>query len=261
MEKQTKITLLILSAILFSMTGCRKSPFDMFTATGPIVSETRELPEFFYRIKMYNNVDVELISSDKQKVEITAGKNLISKIKTEITADSSLIIANENQSNWVRSYDKPLKVRVYYKKLGEVQYYSVGKLKSLDTIRGFLTQVQDSIYKERFAIAVEEGAGDIDLKVNCEWSSIGLFYGTADIKISGYSLVNNINSYSYGYIDAQNLKTSYTYLNLTGSNDCRVHAKNELSANITNIGDVYYYGSPRVVSRKGNGKGRMIKME
>ena len=261
MEKQTKIMLLILSAILFSMTGCKKSPFDVFTATGPIVTETRELTEFFCRIKMHDNVDVELISSSEQKVEITAGENLMRKIKTTLTADSCLIIENENQCNWVRSYDKPLRVRVYYKEMETIYYHSVGNLTTLDTLHGFLIQMQDSSYRERFSIFVEEGSGDIDLKVNCEWTTIGLLYGTTAIKISGYSLVNYINSYSYGYIDAQYLTTSHTYVNLTGSNDCRVRATNELSVNITNIGDVYHYGNPKKVSREGNGKGRLIKME
>lgn len=234
----------------------------MFTATGPIVTETREFSEFFCRIKMHDNVDVELISGNEQKVEITAGENLMQKIKTTLTDDSCLIIANENECNWVRSYDKPLKVRVYYKEMETIYYHSVGNLTSMDTIRGFLTQIQqDSSYRKYFSIFVEEGSGDIDLKVNCEWNSIVLLYGTAAIKVSGYSHVNFINSYSYGYIDAQYLITNHTYANLTGSNDCRVRAKNELSVTITNIGDMYYYGNPQKVSREGNGKGRLLKME
>lgn len=261
MEKQTKIIFLILFVLLFSVTGCKKSPFDMFTATGPIVTETRELAKTFYRIKMCDNIDVELVSSDEQKVEVTAGANLMQKIKTTITFDSCLIIANENQVNWVRSYDKPLKIRVYYKLLRTVDYHSVGNLTSEDTIRGLLTKMQDSTYRTFFAIQVQEGSGDIDLKVNCQWSSLSIYYGTANLTVSGYSAISTINSYSYGYVDAQHLRTLHTYMGVTGSNDCKVHAENELSADITNIGDVYYYGNPKKVIRKGNGKGRLIKME
>lgn len=266
MEEKIKIFLII--GFLLVMSSCKKSPFDCFTSTGEITTQTRTITPYFCNINMFDNVDIELISSDEQKVEVTAGENIIDNIKTLISKeDSTLTIKNDNQCNWMRSYDKPLKVKIFYKEIESIYYYSIGNLTCLDTISSVerllkseividtifsspdsINVIIDTIYtiKKVFSLEVEDGSGDINLLLNCFRSKIYYKYGTCIVTPSGHSDVSYITQTSFGYIDARNLSTKLSYIVNSGTNNCYINAANYIGAEITGIGNIYYKGNPRI---------------
>ncbi len=246
MNRKINLIFLVLSLIL--QNGCKKSPGDCFTATGEITKETHRL-EQFNSIKMLDNIDVELVSGNSPMLEVSAGKNLLEKIETTVV-DGELIIKNNNHCNFVRSYDKPLSVRVYFQQIDSIEYRSVGNLICLDTI----------INPDTFKIDVYEGAGNINLLLNNYRTHLSFHYGTASLTASGYSQLAYIYQVSFGPIDARDLISSFAYLENNSTNHTWVRATTVLEATINSIGNVYYFGDPQT-ALSGSGSGSLIRLD
>lgn len=225
--------------------GCSKSPGDCFTSTGDVITVERSI-ESYTGILMRDNIDVELIKSNAPKVEVTAGEHIIDNIITEVI-DSELIIKNQNACNFVRSFDKPIKVKVYFQELDSLEYRSNGNLVCLNPIE-----------IDTFKIDVYEGAGRIELDLKTAVSYLNFHYGTAELIVSGFSQVNYIYQASYGPVDARNLVTSFNYLENNSTNNCYVQANIALGATISSIGNVYYWGNPDI-ELAGGGSGQLLR--
>lgn len=232
--------------LLLVANACSKSPGDCFTSAGKAVTVERSIDDFT-GILMFDNVDVELIKGDSPKVEVTAGEHVIENLITEVV-DSVLYIKNQNGCNFVRSYNKPLLVKVFFQRIDSLEYRSVGNLICRDTISNAV----------RFKIDIYEGSGRIELELNTKSSHLNFYYGTADLIVSGFSDVNYIYQASYGPVDARNLITNFNYLNNSSTNDTWVHANVVMGVIINRIGNVYYWGNPSIGLER-NGSGQLLR--
>jgi len=232
--------------LLLLTNACSKSPGDCFTSAGKAITMERSIDDFT-GILMFDNIDVELISGNSPKVEVTAGEHLIENITTEVI-DSVLYIKNQNGCNFVRSYNKPLQVKVYFQRIDSLEYRSIGNLICRDPIST----------ANSFKIDIYEGAGRIELELNTKSSHLNFHYGTAELIVSGFSQVNYIYQASYGPVDARNLRTSFNYLENKSTNDCWVQANVALGVTISSIGNVYYWGNPDI-SLVRNGSGQLLR--
>jgi len=238
----------IASVLFFVLliTACSKSPGDCFTQTGKLITTERAL-ENFSGILMQDNVDVELISGETPRVEVTAGEYILDKIITEVI-DGELQIKNENSCNFVRSFDKTIQVKVFFQQIDSIEYRSIGNLLCTSPINN----------ADSFKIDIFEGAGRIELELNTAVSHLNFHYGTAELIVSGFSQVNYIYQASYGPVDARALATSFNYLENNSTNSCFVRAAIQLGVTISNIGDVYYWGDPEI-SLQGDGSGKLLR--
>lgn len=228
------------------LTACGKDLGDCFTSAGPQETEYRQA-EAFNSILLKDNVDVELMPSASNKMEVTAGKNLMGKIVTKVV-NGRLEIGNDNDCNWVRSYSHPLKVKVYAKQIDSIEYRSSGNLTFLDTLRC-----------DTFLINVYEGGGNIKLLLHVEKSQLNSHLGTADLRAYGFSQVNYIYQASFGPVIADSLVTNFNYLENKGTNNCFVQANIALGVTISGPGNVYYSGKADVNLVK-TGSGQLIKI-
>jgi len=220
---------------LLELTSCNKeTTFDCFKSTGSIERVPRPV-SYFHSIQMNDNVNVYLVQSDSCTLELESGNNLMNQIVTEVTADSILVIGNNNTCNWVRSYSKPINVYLNIVELKNIEYRSVGDLLSADTLR--LDSLQIDIY---------EGAGMIDLILRTHICETNLHYGTVDVTLKGRSDANVFYQLGAGKIDASELLTGNVYLRNWSSNNMFVWATNFLSVEIKGLGNVYYRGNPGI---------------
>lgn len=253
-QKKQNILLLIFGivpAILFLLMvpSCSESPvLDCFTGTGEIEKSERDLP-YFHSILLKNNINLELIPSNRNKLILEAGVNLKPKIITEVNGDSVLIIKNDNSCNWVRSYDKPINVYLEYTYLKNFEYRSIGTVTNIDTLK--VDSLQIDIY---------EGAGKINLAINTYQCKASLHYGTADIYLSGKSDISFYYQLGAGKLDAKNLESSFVYLRNWSSNNMFVWANTEMSVEINGLGNVYYKGTPEI-SASLPGEGKLIPLD
>jgi len=238
--------LIYLSIFVLAAASCSKSPGDCFKSTGPITTENRKLESFRY-LQMENNVDVFLTYSPTQSVEVRAGKNIISGIKT-IVDNQTLSIRNDNTCNWIRSYDKPIEVYIGTPVLDSIVYQASGNLTSTNQFPG------DSL-----KLDILDGAGSISLWINMYRSMFNLSYGTADLTVKGYSHISHVYSEAYGPADLRNMRSVFTYLTNNSTNNCYVWATLELQCEIQNVGDVFLWGDPPTVAKWGSGSGQLFK--
>ncbi len=260
-------SLLIVAGAFFQ--GCTKDPLGCVKPSGKEETILRSLA-YFDAVFLQNNIDVEFhftSNPDDVRVEITGGNLLLPKIKTEIIphaliipgdtinptiVDSlmRLVISNDNQCNWVRSYDKPLKAKVYYHKLKHLEYRS----------NGFVS-FNEPLESDTFRLDVFEGGGQIELSLNTRTAYLSFHYGTADILAEGRSGVSYYYQNSYGPIRAENLESEFVYLNNNSLNHTFVHANVHLGATISSAGNVYYRGNPESIDLTTIGSGELLRLE
>ncbi len=245
-NKLLLINLLVFTLIAFH--SCKKNPADCFRSTGNQKTETRTL-DTFTNLIISDNIDVELYHSPHNPyIIISAGKNLLPGIVSSI-GNNTLRLNNNHSCNWVRSYDQPITIKLYYQQLDSIEFRGSGILSCADTLSA------DSLY-----LSVKEGGGTVRLLLNTKKSFINHEYGTADVHLLGLSEVNYIYQASFGPVLADSLRTKFNYLENLSTNQCRVHAEIELGVTISGQGDVFYAGNPSINLIK-TGSGNLIRIE
>ena len=261
---QRNVIAVLFSLVSLMFTSCQK--MDAFFRVGEPVTEERSVDQRFTVVSMFNNVNVKLVHSHHPRLELTCPKNLIEKVTTEVSGDT-LVIRNENDFNWIRTYDYSIDLTVYYDSLRSVNFYSIGQLRSLDSIKGMMVQNIDSIDGEidtvrtrNFVLRILEGSGDINLNLDCGVLKTVFSNGTSKVTLNGYA--NYVEHYlkSYGVVHAENLYSNITKVMSHSTNDAYVWANATLHAFLYNIGDVYYKGHPWVDAYY-EGDGRVYKLE
>lgn len=242
------INVIFILLIISSFFACNKKDLgDCFKSTGEITEETREVGAFS-KIIIHDNIDIILEPGTAKYLQVSAGKNLLEKIITKTNGDT-LIISNNNSCNWVRNYSTPITVNIPVEHLSEIEYRSIGNINCSDTI-----------FTDSLTINVYEGAGTLNVLTSSYLVRSNLHYGTADIKISGKCVLSFVYSASFGLIDNRKLNCKMVYVTTKSSNNIYLNAEQSLSANIENIGNIYYSGSPNI-SLQQSGSGQLIKLE
>lgn len=231
------------------LSGCTKDHvFDCFKGTGVEVTENRYEINFT-KINTSNNVDVEIYPGHNFKIEITAGDKLIDGITTDVK-DSMLYIRNENKCNWVRSFKNKFHAKVWLPELTELTANGSGNLTLKDTIR-----------YDGFTYNNWSASGTVIFLFNTISAHINIHTGTADFIMFGHVGVHYLYNNGNGKVDASMLNTDITFTENRGPNNQYVKAKDFLSAKISYVGDVYYFGNPYEVEQLGNGTGHLIKAD
>ncbi len=275
-------------AVLFSLvsliaTSCSK--LDHLFNNGNPIHETRELEQPFRAISMYNNINVKLAHDNHPHLELTCPENLIDKVTTEIEGDT-LIIKNENDYNWLRSFDYSIDLTVYYDSLQLIKYASIGSLTSEegDSIKGVSILQIDTLYTidtsfntdgtivsidttmdivtispRNFFININEGSGNINLSIDCDVLKNNFNNGTSYVTMSGKAEYTEINMRSYGLIHAENLNSNFVRVQSHSTNDAYVWARTKLTAWLYSIGNVYYKGHPELL-KYCTSDGQVIKL-
>lgn len=245
-----RVSLLALAVFLFFLTACEKTPvLDCFVSTGKIVKEERQLGQF-RTVLLMDNINLILSQSNKNRLVVEAGSNLMGKIVTEVENDSVLILKNDNRCNWVRSFDKPVNVYLEFKQLELIEYRSIGDVSNADTLR------LDSL-----SVDVKEGAGKIELLIKTPLVYCNLHYGTADIFLKGFADLSYVFGDGFGRIDNRDLNASQVFVTNKSSNDMYLNARLRLGATIENIGNIYYRGNPSEIELQRTGSGELIKID
>lgn len=243
MKQITIISFILI--ILLQFTSCKRAPLS----TGEMTTEVRQL-EHFSKLKLFNNVNVTIMPCDTFMIEISAGKNLIKNITSEVNNDT-LIIKNNNLCNWLRDYDSPVNATIYLKKLYYIHYESVGDLKCNKP----LIDCNNNFY-----LFVDEGSGNIDLELY--YKDVTLFFddGSCVINIDGYADNAYITNKTFGILDAGDLQARYVNVLSNSPNETYIHCINTLTAQIMSIGNIYYRGTPDSISvnKSFNAKGELI---
>lgn len=235
--------LMAFGSLLF--TSCQK---EGLTSTGKEIVEVRAADDFS-RIQLWDNIDLQLTQDTFNQIQIIAGENIIGNIETNVQ-DGTLKISNQNRYNWLRSYNKSIRVVLHLKDIYEIEFHGTGEISCTNVLK------TDSLM-----LNVWDAAGKVDLNIKTKKSSIRYHIGTADIFYRGKTRLSYISSNSYGPVDARDLESEQTYISSIGSNNNYVWATDILEASIGSIGNIYYRDDPNILRTFIVGSGEVKKIQ
>ncbi len=230
---------------LLVLQGCEEENMcDCIKSTGSVVSEKRSLNDFS-SLEVRKNVIVTLYQDTVNYVEVEAGSNLIGLVRTEVT-DGILKITNDNTCNWVRSYDIKVHARVHLKNISLIEHYGSEEINCGNVLKG------------EFIDVYENNSADIHLNLDVVQVYARQMIGGGDIYLSGHSRFLYTFGGSFGYIYAKEMVSDSVLVDHRGTGDIHVSPTTWMKVNIDDRGNVYYSGSPVVVSYL-NGTGELYR--
>lgn len=246
--------LLPLLTVLWALAlpGCGPEAPDFLKSAGAIRTEYRPLPAF-NAVEVNDNLRV-VIAADGQApaVEVTAGRNLLPEIVTEVDATGKLVLRNDNTWNWVRSFKHPITVTVHVadpSRTFTIYHYGGATVSTaspatrLDTV---------------FLHLVGPGDADLDLTSHRIWLD-QYEYGDVTLRGQTHALVATVGG--VGWLRAQGLQAQD--VSAISLRDGQVYARSNdvLTLVLHGRGNAYYYGEPTRKDFHELAEGRIIKAE
>lgn len=229
--------------------SCKKeNEFDCFKSTGSNVTEVRDLGRFD-TIRLFENINLNIVIGSEYKVEVVAGKHVIKNITTELK-NRVLTIDNNNKCNFVRGYKRHVTINITVPRITKVENRGVGTVDFYGS--------QDTL------LLLAESSGDIH--------ATGIYneirtssHGNGDIYLNGSTNTLYVYTNGVNFLKGENLAiTNYVFVETLSIGDCTIdasHAK-RLDYHIWESGNIYYTGNDSLVITNvsdGHEKGRLIQ--
>jgi Putative auto-transporter adhesin, head GIN domain len=206
-------------ALVVGLAGCNLiSTTDRVKGSGIMKTEKRSLAPFD-SLEVSCNGSIQAQTQGQEGLEISGDDNIIPLITTEVN-NGILYIRSSKEYN---SRDK-LVINVSAPDLKKFVFSGAGKAN--------LSNVKN----DRVEIALT-GAGSLTASGETK---------EADITLSGA-----------GSVDTKNLHAVNAKVNSTGIGSVEIYVTGQLDAKTSGIGQINYYGSPKIVNRKAGGIGKI----
>lgn len=202
----------------------------LFTASFINAQVKKDVGEFT-KIKSFDQINVELIPSNDERVEITGSR------KDEVE------LINKNGE---------LKIRMRTGKLldgEEIQAKVFFKtLTHIDANEGSFIGCDKAFKQSSMYASAQEGAG-VKLKLDVDNVEVRAATG-GKIKLTGTAKNQDVSLGAGGILEAKDLKTSTTKVDVKAGGEAEIHASQLADARVTAGGKIVIYGSPKEVKRK-----------
>jgi hypothetical protein len=247
-EKQLKTKLVIFIVLVTGLFSCKKENcFDCIKSTGKIITQKRAI-DAFSSVFIEDKIDVYITQDSIFKVEVEAGQNLQSLIKTDVDGET-LRIHNDNKCNWVRGYKHTIKVFIHAPYFKYIENAGVGTTQALHTI----TQNEMTIRTSN--------SGDLKLAVNTNKMMISA-HGNGDIYLTGNTIKLESSCVGTNFLFAKDLLISnyaFMYTASIGNSFVTAPENGLMDVQIARDGNIYYKGNPSQINLNRIGKGDLIK--
>lgn len=241
---KSKLILFLLGAL--TLVSCNKdtSP-DFIKKAGDIISVKRDL-EGFSSLIINDEMDVELVQDSQMYIEIEFGKNLIKKIKTDVS-DGQLLLSNNNSFNWVRKLGQRIKVKVHFTQLESIEIIGDGSLFNTDTF-----------YGDRVDF-IHGGTNEIKLIMKSDWATFRCS-NSGGLSLTGSCGILSGTVEETAIFDGKDFTAIDAYFYHYSRSNSYIKAQMVYGFNIFGSGNLYYLQEP---SREFNiiekGSGKVIK--
>ena len=195
----------------------------------------------FSELKVYDLINVELIKSKENKVEIS-GKNA-----------SDVVVVNKNGTlkiklNLEESFDgNKTDVKLYYSALDVI-----------DVNEGAYVNSEDKINQFELELKAQEG-GFIKLNLETKETKIKAVTGGI-LELTGSTDHQTVSIGTGGVFKAEDFKSENTDVAIRAGGEAYVNATEVLDIKIRAGGDVYIYGNPKKVNESRALGGRIKRM-
>ncbi|MBW1899489.1 MAG: DUF2807 domain-containing protein [Deltaproteobacteria bacterium] len=180
--------------------------------------EQRQVPSFS-KIDISGVFDVAIQYQKKNKITVTADKNLLPHIVTRVTSGKLYVFSN-------RSICTKSKLHIDIKSDG-------------------IEKIQSSGANDIAVSGVKSNRLEIEMD------------GAGDINLSGKTKLFVVNLSGAADMEAENLRAETVQISLRGAGDATIYASKKLNAKVTGSGTVNYFGSPKEIIKKITGAGEL----
>lgn len=195
----------------------------------------------FSELKIFNKIQVTLIQSDENKVEITG----IKRRSINVVQNNSLLKISMSLDNiWDNNNTKVL---VYYTKLSKI-----------DVNEGSQVKANDVITSKSLDLRAQEGA-KIAAQIEAEHLFIKAISG-GEIEVKGKVKEQEVTIASGGQYYGKNLKTKDAQVKISAGGTAEVNVKNYIKANTNAGGTIKIYGNPKEMDTQKLLGGKIIEV-
>lgn len=229
-------SLFILMCVNIASYGCAT-----IIGSGVLKSETRATEEF-NGIELRGEANVYVTQGDVQEIRIEADDNLLSHITTTVK-NGSLVIGNDADLK----AKQPVSIYVTAKSFCMLELSGSGNVITMNKLKCDHMSLRLS------------GSGD--LRANIDGKSMkAVLSGSGNMELRGSASETDIRLSGSGNVNAKELNTFSSLVNITGSGNSTIDVKNDLTVNISGSGNVYYVQDPEQITSKIAGSGMIQKI-
>ena len=227
--------------------------------SGDIEEEDRSIGAFTsIRLSLQGTVYVS--NGPTQKLTLQTDENLMEYVRTKVDGHT-LVIEPKPRNRCLDPSD--LVVHVSTDDLHRLNIQGSGEIVLLDSFETdkIVVGIEGSgkILSNTALIASRvkldiDGSGEIDFHVDAENVNTSIS-GFGEIYLAGQATAHDINISGSGEVDAFDLPTTRTNIDINGMGTCYVNAEEQLDVTIQGSGTVHYIGDPQVTQDiSGSGK-------
>lgn len=206
-------------ALLFCITGCTSMPgSNKVKGSGVTKTEKRDVAQFA-SVEIDCPAVINLTAQQRPGFEISGDDNIVPLITTEVKNNTLYIKSTRN-------YDPQVKLQI---DIANPDFEKFG-------FTGAGEATLSKIMNERLEVTVS---------------------GAGKVKASGETKEADITLTGAGIVDAKDLHAAKSKVSSTGVGSVDVYATEQLDANATGVGNISYYGNPKVVNQQATGIGKI----
>jgi len=223
-------------------------------ATPEVLAQARETRdvEAFTTVGFAISGTLYISQGETQAVDIEADEDVLEFIET-VVEDGRLRVRSTQETSWFSwlwgGNEREVTADVYV---------TLPSLDGVSVAGSGDVVVQDMFTSDRLSVAIA-GSGDIDMPLQASTVSVSIA-GSGSINLRGTAERLSANIAGSGDVQAGDLQVEHAEVQIAGSGDCYVHARDRLSASIMGSGDVMYAGTPEI-QRSVLGSGEVRAMD
>ena len=188
-------------------------------------TETRDLPSF-NRLSVGESIHVYLIPGSKESARIKASGIDLDEVLTEVSGERLKIHLDKNNHRNVK-----IEVRLTYRNLERIEVSSAASIYTDGILRSESLDVEAS----------SAGDGDLEIDVNNLEVNVS---SSANLKIRGKALVQDVSVSSAGDYSAYDLKCEEAEVSVSSAGSAKVFASKRIEAKASSAGSIRYSGNP-----------------
>lgn len=229
--KKNFLSVLIIQLLFVSLTHCQSWFGTGISGQGAIIDKTLDIKDFD-AISLSISGKVFLTQGKNYEVRVKGQQNIIDNLTTRVFDREWKISFEKN----VRRHEQ-LEIYITLPYLKKAHISGSGDLVCQNHFSG-LGEVSLSI----------SGSGNLDMDLEAQGISSRIS-GSGDVDLRGSSDKLELKVSGSGNIDAEELRSNYASITVSGSGNCEINVAEELEVRISGSGDVVYSGKPRVDTR------------
>ncbi len=197
----------------------------------------------FRKLVIKSNYEIYLIDGNEELVKVETDENLMQYVKTEVSRNTLTI---ENSERVKSNHGIKL-------------YVNYNTLEAIEIADGARIYTEQPITVDQLELDFAGGSiGNLELqvqKLNVKFGGGGL------MTLRGSASESQINFNGAGMLDAGELNTQNTVIDMSGMGAAIVSASDNLEADLSGVGSITFKGDPRNLNRNISGKGTINRAE